>query len=282
MAARFWRRSQESTPLLQDPEEAQVEQVAPKEAGLLLANAVTEGSIGAAAVSKAVASEEVSGFESRNVATDTGGSIELLVPSGRVPVNMERTETGLVTDKRRITPESIEADFQTEKERLESPLDEAEFYRTLDIIEQQAEGRGWLKEQDQPSEYFVDAAVAIVKKVDSLRKRTPHEKYLVATNTSGTLYGEPILAATVSNKGEILPVSEIMNSIVQSFYKAGVGPAEHGYDTSNAYYHILARRIAAKLETMPREIRERVLEAQESDALWVVDEPLVSKDAPLD
>lgn len=275
MKLSFRRKSHESEPA-QLPDSQEIDASTPEvEPSDEIATDEIKRGIGALALS------DNGSFES----TESG----LLLPASTTELTMEGSNGDLlVTDRRRITLETVEENFKAEQERLNSPLEKDEMLTALDTIRSELRVRiAEYKGKDRQPKTDMERDAASLYRVEQLLKGKK-DSYIVHVNE----YGEEaspskLLGRVVDQYASLTEANYGKDDIVLNSTGGTVHIPEdgiihcEGYNGSILYEFARAKQIYDKLETMPKQVRETVLETGAVDASWLYDEPVIVERIPV-
>lgn len=244
----------------------ELEQAAPEEAEQSTDRIETPVSLGVAAL------PEQRGFQIH----ESG----LLLPDGSAEVSVSG-ET-LLTDSRRITLESVEADYHAEQERLNSPLEKPELDEAVRVIKEQMQQRAAEYEgDDETLRADINRDPAALRRVQNIINGERDMYVSDVTDPGETLSGSEMLGRVVERYAKLVPENFGPESHIGSMGGVVDIPQDgvihcEGYNGSILYDFARAQQICQKLETMPKEVRTTITEAfGDADASWLYDEPVV-------
>ncbi len=216
-----------------------------------------------------VALPEQRGFE----AHESG----LLVPSKSAEVSFLNNNESLMTDSRRVTLETVEANFKAEQERLKSPLDKQELDEAVRIIKEQMKQRM----DDNPANADIARDFHSIHRIENVLKGERDMYVANVTQRDETLSGSEMLGRVVKQYAQLTPENFGPDSHIGSMGGTVDIPEDgvihcEGYNGSILYEFARAYQVCKKLETMPEDVRTKILEAYgDTDASWLYEEPVV-------
>lgn len=229
----------------------------------------------------ALALTERDGFSS----TESG----LLVPAESSKVSVEGSERDLlVTDRRRITLETVEENFKAEQERLNAPLEKDEMLTALDIIRDELRARiAAYNGEDRQPKIDMERDAASLYRVEQLLKGEKDSYVLHVSNYGEDVAAGELLGRVVDQYASLTEANYGKDDVLLNSTGGTVRIPEdgvihcEGYNGSILYEFARAKQVCDKLETMPKQVRETVLETGAVDASWLYDEPVVVKRVPV-
>ncbi len=206
----------------------------------------------------------------------------LLVPDQSAEVSMVNNNESLVTDSRRVTLETVEANFKAEQERLQSPLDGHEVDEAVHVIKEQMQQRvDQYKGEDRTYRSDIKRDIAAMRRVENVIKGERDMYVAHVTSRDEKLNPSEMLGRVVAQYAELVPENFGPDSNIGSMGGTVDIPEDgvihcSGYNGSILYEFARAQQICKKLETMPEEVRTKLLEASsDADASWLYEEPVV-------